>query len=123
MTIRKPTGILDDIESTDTVVFPRDCVFKYIHYNKDGESIPETYMSEYVTEYNLNRQTPLMYSIVIGNINYVKQLLLYDIGKIDDFGRCALDYAYKYGNQHIIDLVSEYELSTFWNVECSTQQK
>lgn len=117
MSYRKPTGILDNIESNEITTFSRDCVFKYMYENKQSEQIPDNLISEYVTEYNLNRQTPLMYAIVINNINFVRQLLLKDIGKIDDFNKCALDYAVKYGNPEIINLVSEYELSTFWNVD------
>lgn len=120
--IELPTGILYDIRSNDNTIFKKDCVFKYIHDNPKSTSIPTNYLNTYVTEFNYNGQTPLMYSVLINNLSFVKILLKYDIGKVDDFNKSALDYAYEFNKrsenlncselkslQNIIQILEEYE--------------
>lgn len=120
--IELPTGILYDIRSNENTIFKKDSVFKYIHDNPKSMLIPTSYMDNYVTEFNFNGQTPLMYSVLINNLIFVKTLLRYDVGKVDDFNKSALDYAYEFNKQSenlnchevkslhdIIQILEEYE--------------
>ena len=120
--IELPTGILYDIRSNENTMFKRDSIFKYIHDNPKSTSIPMKYIDNYITEFNYNGQTPLMYSVLINNLNFAKTLLKYDIGKVDDFNKSALDYAYELNAQSkhfsseelkslhdIIQMLEEYE--------------
>lgn len=111
--IEIPNGILFNITTTDETNFKIDNMFKYIHDNPNGINIPDEYISNYTTEVNYNGQTPLMYATYIDNINYVKILLKHDVGKVDDFNKSALDYAYErkqhVNNDEIIDLLEQYE--------------
>ena len=120
--IELPTGILYDIRSNENTIFKKDSVFKYIHDNPKSTLIPTNYLDTYVTEFNYNDQTPLMYSVLINNLSFVKTLLKYDVGKVDDFNKSALDYAYEFNNrsenlncselkslQNIIQILEEYE--------------
>lgn len=120
--IELPTGILHDIRLNEKTIFKKDCVFKYIHDNPKSTSIPTNYLNTYVTEFNYNGQTPLMYSALINNLSFVKTLLKYDVGKVDDFNKSALDYAYEFNKrsenlncselkslQSIIQILEEYE--------------
>lgn len=85
-------------------------VFNYILHNPNGTSIPTQLLNEYVGETNYSAQTPLMLATIINNLNYVKQLITYDIGKIDEYDKSALDYAYEFSVQpDIIDLLEQYE--------------
>lgn len=59
----------------------------------DINYIPQQMLDDYVTELNYNYQTPLMYAVVTENIHAVQQLLIHDVGIVDDFNMCALDYA------------------------------
>lgn len=122
-----PTGILFDITSTDKTTFKKDCMFKFIHDNPRSTSIPDKYLNGYVTEYNYNGQTPLMYAVILNNVDLVKLLLKHDVGKMDEFNKSALDYANEtfhklkamnesekitpeiYSINHIINILSEYE--------------
>lgn len=118
-----PTGIMFDIHHTNTqcTEFYGRSTFEFIHNNQSANSIPNDIMSDYVTELNYNYQTPLMYAIILKNKALVKQLLAYDAGKMDSFGKCALDYAYEELNilepstpehiliEQIISDISEYE--------------
>lgn len=104
-----PSGIMFDITSKEETDFKKDTIFKFIHDNKTSETIPDSYMNNYTTEINFNNQTPLMYSVCVNNFNFVKILLKYDVGKVDDFNKSALDYAYEVGNELIIELLEQYE--------------
>lgn len=122
-----PTGILFDINSKDKTIFKKDCMFKFIHDNPTASEIPDDYLNTYITEYNYNGQTPLMYAVILNNVNLVKALLKFDVGKMDEFNKSALDYANEiYHNlitsnddkniipqlhsiNHIINILSEYE--------------
>lgn len=86
-----------DIRCTDKpcAAFYNRSVFEFIYNNPSADAIPESIMSTYITELNYNYQTPLMYAVILKNINLVKQLLVYDAGKMDSFGSSALDYARK----------------------------
>lgn len=97
--IELPTGILYDIRSNENTIFKKDSIFKYIHDNPKSTLIPTSYMDSYVTEFNYNGQTPLMYSVLINNLMFVKTLLRHDVGKVDDFNKSALDYAYEFNKQ------------------------
>jgi hypothetical protein len=85
------TGILADIRSHDpppTTFTDSTRIFGAICRNE-----PILDLSEYITEYNLAHQTPLMYASLLDRIEYVRQLLPYDVGRIDDYEKNALDYA------------------------------
>ena len=85
-------------------------IFKFIIHNPTAPFIPSELIHSCVGETNYKHQTPLMLSVVIGNFNFVKQLIYYDIGKLDDYEKSALDYAYEnHVSQEIIDLLEEYE--------------
>ena len=104
-----PTGIMVDIQSKDETKFKKDDIFKFIHDNPTETFIPDIYLKNYTTEINFTNQTPLMYSVYVNNIHFVKILLKYDVGKVDDFNKSALDYAYDVGNESIIELLEQYE--------------
>ena len=103
-TIELPNGILYNIKSKETTTFKKDSMFKYINDNPKSTLIPKKYTDNYVTEFNYNGQTPLMYSVLINNVNFVKTLLKFDVGKVDDFNKSALDYAYEFYNQQFENL-------------------
>ena len=85
-------------------------IFQFIINNPMAERIPSNLLSNCITETNYLHQTPLMLSVIIGNINFVRQLIPIDIGKIDDDDHTALDYAYEYhASNDIINLLEEYE--------------
>ena len=85
-------------------------LFSFIIQNPLLTQIPSRLLSNYIGETNYSGQTPLMLSVIIDNIQYVKQLIKYDIGKIDEFDKSALDYAYEFNvSQEIIDLLEQYE--------------
>ena len=104
-----PIGIMVDIQSKDETKFKKDDIFKFIHDNPTETVIPDIYLKNYTTEINFTNQTPLMYSVYVNNIHFVKILLKYDVGKVDDFNKSALDYAYDVGNESIIELLEQYE--------------
>lgn len=106
LNINTPTGILYNIISNEPTTFNKDSLFKYLYEHKNSTTIPDSYMNDYTTETNFNSQTPLMYSVIINNLNFVKILLKHDIGKVDDFNKCALDYAKEMSEK----LVDENEL-------------
>ena len=86
-------GIMFDIRSNVETFFTSDSMFKYLYENKNGSEIPEDVLQSYVIERNYINQTPLMYSVILLNENYVKALIKYDIGLLDNFNRSALMYA------------------------------
>ena len=75
LNINTPTGILYNIISNEPTTFNKDSLFKYLYEHKDSTTIPDLYMNDYTTETNFNSQTPLMYSVIINNLNFVKILL------------------------------------------------
>jgi len=94
---------IENLKKVTTIALPKveptfynDSMFKYIYEHKDMTTVPDDVIDGYITDYNFNRQTPLMYAVVLNNFDLVKQLLPYDVGNIDDFGNSALAYAYKY---------------------------
>lgn len=84
-------------------------MFNFIDTHREEQSIPTSLLSNYVTELNYNYQTPLMLAIMLGNIEFVKQLCVYDCGVVDEFNKCALDYAKELNNDVIVEILSEYE--------------
>ena len=114
--IKSPKGILYDIhESTcdidEHINLP---IFKYIYQNPSSSSVPDNLMNNYTGEQNFVGQTPLMYAVKLGNINYIRQLLRYDICKLDDAYKSALDYAHEFdASNDIITLLEEYELNEY----------
>ena len=87
-------------------------VYNYIIHNPVEKFIPKELLSDYVGEINYSAQTPLMLSAIINNENYVKQLIPYDVGKLDENDKSALDYAYEFNSDpKIIDLLEQYEYS------------
>ena len=85
-------------------------IFKYIIHNPSAQFIPRDILENYVGETNYHHQTPLMLAVIVNNINFVRQLIYYDIGKLDDYEKAALDYAYEtHASQEIVDLLEEYE--------------
>ena len=102
------TGILVDIRSTEETEFlNKNSVFYKVH-----NDLPLNDMSNYITEYNLNHQTPLMYAVILNKPEYIKQLIKYDICRIDDFNKTAYDYALENRpliDPSIIDALAEYE--------------
>lgn len=112
MDYSRPNGIMFSIrEETNDETFVKPCMFEWLYKNKTANAIPLELLREYVTEYNFNRQTPLMYAALIGNVNLVRELIRYDVGKVDDFGLCALDYA---KDPNVCALLSEFELCPFY---------
>ena len=114
--IKQPNGVVDNIcndefgEINNRVNLP---MFKYIYQNPDADSIPEELIMNYTGERNFVGQTPLMYAVKIGNINFIRQLLEFDICKLDDDYKSALDYAYQFNaSNDIIALLEEYECNT-----------
>lgn len=93
--------------------YKTDLVIDYIKNNPDGNEIPKELLDKYRGEKNINIQTPLMIAVMCNNVNYVKQLIPYDVGVIDEFNISALEYAMEYcsRNKEIIELLSEYEQS------------
>ena len=114
-TIELPNGILYNIKSKENTTFKKDSMFKYINDNPKSTLIPKKYTDNYVTEFNYNSQTPLMYSVLINNVNFVKTLLKFDVGKVDDFNKSALDYAYEFYNQQFENL-NDLELKSLRNI-------
>ena len=85
-------------------------LFGYIINNPIGERIPPPLLREYIGETNYSGQTPLMFAAAIDNLNYVKQLIQYDVGSLDEFGKSALDYACEFNAAPtIIDLLEQFE--------------
>ena len=85
-------------------------VFSYIIHDPIGDKIPPNLLLNYMGETNYSGQTPLMFAAAIDNVNYVKQLIRYDIGCIDEFGKSALDYAYEFKSiPVIIDILEQFE--------------
>jgi hypothetical protein len=121
--IELPTGILYDIKSKEKTPFKKNSMFKYINENQKSTLIPNEIIDGYMGEYNYNGQTPLMYSVLINNINFVKILLKFDVGRMDDYNKSALDYANELyieesknmneveieSLQNIIQILEEYE--------------
>lgn len=69
-----------------------------------------TLLINYNGETNYSGQTPLMIATCLNNLFYVQQLIRYDIGKIDEFDKSALDYAYEFNvDPKIIDLLEQFE--------------
>ena len=67
-------------------------------------------LTNYYDETNFSGQTPLMLSVIINNFSYVRQLINYDIGKLDEFDKSALDYAYEFNvDKRIINLLEQFE--------------
>lgn len=95
----------------DKYRFRTDSILHYISENPDGDQIPIELIDQYRGEKNLQIQTPLMRAVMANNVNYVKQLLIYDVGNIDENDKTALDYAieYKNKNKSIIYMLNEYE--------------
>ena len=51
-----------------------------------------------------------MFAAAIDNLNYVTQLIQYDVGRLDEFGKSALDYAYEFNAAPaIVDLLEQFE--------------
>ena len=51
-----------------------------------------------------------MIAACLNNLFYVQQLLRFDVGKLDDYDKSALDYAYEFNaDLQIIDLLEQYE--------------
>ena len=87
-------------------------VFKFIINNPNADFIPSELLNTYNGEFNLSSQTPLMLASIIGNVNFVKQLIRIDIGHLDVFNKCALDYANEFdSSQEVKNILEEYELS------------
>ena len=87
-------------------------IFTYILYNPTNTQIPIQLLKNYTVETNYSAQTPLMLAAVVNNFNYVQQLIQFDIGKIDEYNKSALDYAIEFqSSDEIIDLLSQFELS------------
>lgn len=114
--IKQPIGVADNIcndefgEINNQVNLP---MFKYIYQNPNVDSIPEEIIMNYTGERNFVGQTPLMYAVKIGNINFIRQLLEFDICKLDDEYKSALDYAYQFNaSNDIVTLLEEYEYNT-----------
>ena len=67
-------------------------------------------LRNYASETNYSGQTPLMISACLNNTFYVQQLIKFDVGKLDDYDKSALDYAYEFNaNPTIIDILEQYE--------------
>lgn len=91
-------------------------VFKFIMNNPTSPFIPRELLENCVGETNYHHQTPLMLSVIIGNLNFIKQLIYYDIGKLDDYDKSALEYAYEFNaSKDIIDILEEFEYSNNTN--------
>lgn len=85
-------------------------VFSFIITNPIDERIPTPLLRSYVGETNYSGQTPLMFAAAIDNLNYVTQLIQYDVGRLDEFGKSALDYAYEFNAAPaIVDLLEQFE--------------
>jgi ankyrin repeat protein len=102
------TGILDNIISTESTEFTNENSLFYKIYN----DLPLNDLNDYITEYNLNHQTPLMYASYLNKLDYVQQLIPYDVCRIDDFNKTALDYAI---DESIRELLAQYE-TTFESI-------
>ena len=59
-------------------------------------------------EFNYSGQNGLMFAAYLGDPIAVK-LLIKEVGMLDDFETCALEYAIQSGDQECIRLLSEYE--------------
>ena len=85
-------------------------VFDWILHNPFLQRIPDILLKDYVGETNYSAQTPLMLSTVLNNINYVQQLITFDVGKLDESDKSALDYAYEFNSSpEIVELLEQYE--------------
>ena len=50
-----------------------------------------------------------MVAVVLKNRMLVQDLIVFNIGKIDKFKRCALEYALKVNDAVIIEMLKEFE--------------
>jgi ankyrin repeat protein len=97
-------GVMENILSTDSTNFPNDCVFKRIY---DGVEFKDL-LDDYITEFNLAHQTPLMYAVIKADVEAAMELIEFDAGRIDDYGKTAYDYACeKYGPESYMAMLLE----------------
>lgn len=113
MSYKIPKGILYNIKNDDErPEFNKETVmFEYLYENQKSSHIPVELLLNYTGERNLNNQTPLMYATKLNNINFINELLQYDIGALDDDNNSALDYAILFkSSPEIIAILEEFEL-------------
>ena len=85
-------------------------LFHYMYNNRTATSLPvQIKKFQYISSEN-DKLTPLMVAVVLNNIYFVNDLLIFNVGKIDTFSKSALKYAIKTNaDVKIIELLREYE--------------
>jgi ankyrin repeat protein len=96
---------------TDKFRYKENTILNYIKEHPDGVKIPDELLAAYRGEKDINIQTPLMYAVLRNNVDYVSQMLLHDVGVLDEDSKSALDHAraVRDKNNKIIELLSQYE--------------
>ena len=74
-------------------------------FNNNFEGI-KNYASKNKIFFNMSKQTPLMFAAKINNIDAVK-LLINEHGRIDNSGRCAINFTDKVEKKKILDPYEE----------------
>lgn len=85
-------------------------LFHYMINNRDAKIIPTDVKRYHHIVSEDDKLTPLMIAVVLNNVYFVQELLLFNIGRMDTFHKSALMYANKINcGKVIIEMLREYE--------------
>lgn len=115
---------LDGVESSDEYneawnnIRTSSPLFEYMYTNRSALTIPASIRRYSQISVRTESLTPLMVAVLLNNYNYVSELLIYNVGKVDTYKNTALDYAIiSHADARIIELLKEFETTRIRGLE------